>query len=94
MIMILFNTWMESFYYVFMYLACFVVSEYDIFIYVCWIPMAYASSTKYLFTRLHMTFSSCELKEEWSHAGLCNYHGRQIKLFHMKWFNWGYVDSA
>ena len=56
--------------------------------------MAYASSTKYLFTRLHTTFSSCELKEEWSHAGLCNYHGRQIKLFHMKWFNWGYVDST
>ena len=51
--------------------------------------MAYASSTTYLFTRLQKTFSSCEPKEELPHAGLYNYNGRQIELFHMKWFNGG-----
>ena len=35
--------------------------------------MACESSTTYLLTRL-------------PHAGLYNYNGRQIKLFHMKWF--------
>ena len=50
--------------------------------------MAYTSSTTYLFTRLQVTFSSCEPKEEWPHAGLYNYVGRQIKGFHIKWFNW------
>ena len=70
----------------FLYLACFIVSTYMIFIWVCWILMAYASSTTYLFTRLQKTFSSCEPKEEWPHAGLYNYNGRQIELFHMKWF--------
>ena len=35
--------------------------------------MAYESSTTYLLTRL-------------PHAGLYNYNGRQIELFHMKWF--------
>ena len=64
-----------SFYYVFLYLACFVVSTYVIFIWVCWILMAYASSTTYLFTRLQKTFSSCKLREEWPHAGLYNYNG-------------------
>ena len=38
--------------------------------------MAYANSTTYLSTRL-------------PHAGLHNYNGRQIELFHMKWFNCG-----
>ena len=38
--------------------------------------MAYESSTTYLLTRL-------------PDAGLYNYTGRQIELFHMKWF----VDS-
>ena len=70
----------------FLYLACFIVSTYVIFIWVCWILMAYESSTTYLFTRLQKTFSSCEPKEEWPHAGLYNYNGRQIELFHMKWF--------
>ena len=75
----------------FLYLPCFVVSTYVIFIWVIWILMAYvqqqmASSTTYLFTRLQKTFSSCEPKEEWPHAGLYNYNGRQIELFHMKWF--------
>ena len=40
--------------------------------------MAYTSSTTYLFTRLHKTFSSCEPKEEWPHAGLYNHNRRQI----------------
>ena len=35
--------------------------------------MANASSATYLLTRL-------------PHAGLYNYNGRQIELFHMKWF--------
>ena len=48
-----------------------------------------ASSTTYLFTRLQKTFSSCEPKEEWPHARLYKYNGRQIELFHMKWFNGG-----
>ena len=53
----------------FLYLACFVVSKYVIFIRVIWILMAYvqqqmASSATYLFTRLQRTFSSCEPKEE------------------------------
>ena len=56
----------------FLYLPCFVVSTCVIFISVCWILMAYESSTC-LLTRL-------------PHTGLCNYKGRQIELFHMKWF--------
>ena len=51
--------------------------------------MAYANSIRYLFTRLQKTFSSYEPKEEWPHAGLYNYNGRQIELFDMKWFNCG-----
>ena len=35
--------------------------------------MTYESSTTYSLTRL-------------PHAGLYNYNGRQIELFHMKWF--------
>ena len=35
--------------------------------------MAYGSSTAYLVARL-------------PRAGLYNYNGRQIELFHMKWF--------
>ena len=42
---------------------------------------------QHLFIRLQKAFSSCELKEEWSHAGLYKYNGRQIELFHMKWIN-------
>ena len=45
--------------------------------------------TMYLFTILQKTFSSCEPKEEWRQAGLYKHNGRQIKLFHMKWFNCG-----
>ena len=41
-------TWTASFYYVFLYLACFVVNTYVIFILVCWILMAYASLAIYL----------------------------------------------
>ena len=58
----------------FLYLACFVVSTYVIFILVCRILMAYESSTTYLLTGL-------------PHAGLYNYNGRQIELFHMKWLD-------
>ena len=79
-------TWTASFYYVFLYLACFVISTYAIFTWVCCILMAYASSTTYLFIRLQRAFSSCEPKEEWPHTGLYNNNGRQIEFFHMKWF--------
>ena len=51
--------------------------------------MAHTSSTTYLLTRLHKTFSSRESKEEWPNAGVYNYNGKQIELFHMKWFNGG-----
>ena len=37
-----------------------------------------------LFTGLQ-DYSSCGPKEEWPHAGLYNYNGRQIELFHMNW---------
>ena len=59
----------------FLYLAWVAVSAYVISIWVCWILMAYASSTAYLLTRL-------------PHEG-DNYNGREIELFHMKWFNCG-----
>ena len=51
--------------------------------------MAYASLTTYLFKRLKKTFSSREPMEDRTHAGLNNYNGPQIELFHMKWFNCG-----
>ena len=82
-------TWNASFYYIFLYLASFLVSTYVIFISVCWILMAYASSTIHLFTRLQKTFSSHEPKGEWPHAGLYNYNRRQIELFHSNCFNFG-----
>ena len=56
----------------FLYLARFVVSTYVIVICVCWILMAYESSTTYLLTRSPHA------------AGLYNYNERQIELFHMK----------
>ena len=56
-----------------LYLACFIISTYVIFIRVRWILMASESSTAYLLTRL-------------PHAGLYNYNGTQIELFNMKWF--------
>ena len=60
-------TWTASFYYVFLYLACFLVSTYVTFIWVIWILMAYvqqqiASSTTYLFTRSQKTFSRFDPK--------------------------------
>ena len=57
----------------FLYLACFVVSAYAIFICVCWILMVYKGSATYLFTGLQKTFSSCKPKEESPHADLYNY---------------------
>ena len=50
--------------------------------------MEYASSTTYLLTRGQKKFSTCDPKEEWPHADLYDYNGKQIELFHMKWFNW------
>ena len=66
-------TWPASFCYVFLYLACFVVSTYVIFISVCRILIACESSATYLLKRL-------------PHAGLYNHNRRQIEPFHMKWF--------
>ena len=80
-------TWTTSFYYVFLYLTCFILSTYAIFIRVCWFLMAYASSKTHLFIRLQKTFSSCDPEREWPHAGLYNYSGRQIELLQMKCFN-------
>ena len=70
--------------YAFLYLTCFVVGKYVIFIWVWWILLAYVSSTTYLFTRLQNTSNSCKPKEELPHAGLYYYNGRQIELSHMK----------
>ena len=53
------------------------------------VPQQMANSIPYLFTRLQKTFISCEPKEQWPHAGLWEYNGRQIELFHTKWFNGG-----
>ena len=49
-----------------LYLACFVVSTYVIFIWVYWNLMAYEGSKTSLLTRL-------------PHAALYNYNGRQIE---------------
>ena len=73
----------------FYYFFCFVLSTYVIFIWVCWILMAYVSSTTYLLTRLQKKFSIYEPKKEWPHADLYNYNGKQIEPFHMKWFTCG-----
>ena len=51
--------------------------------------MAYASLTTHLFTRLQKKFSICEPKKVSPHAGVYSYNGRQIELFHVKWFNCG-----
>ena len=56
--------------------------------------MAYASSATYLFRRLQKTFCSCEPREELPHAGLYNYNGRQIELFHIKWFNGAMINRT
>ena len=82
---------------IFFDLAYFVISTYVIFIWVIWILMAHvqqqmASSIIYLFTRLHKTFSSCEPKEEWPHAGLYKYNGRQTGLFHKLMLLWSAWD--
>ena len=63
-------TW-SAYMTVFLYLTCFAVSTCMIFIWVCRILMASESSTTCLLTGL-------------SHAGLYNYNGKQIELFHMK----------
>ena len=43
--------------------------------------MGYGSSATFLLTRL-------------PHAGLYNYDGSHIELFHMKWFNCGKINRA
>ena len=43
--------------------------------------MAYANLTTYLLTRL-------------PHVGPHNYNRRQIELFHLKWFNCGWINRA
>ena len=53
-----------------------------------------ASSTTYLFTRLQKTFSSYETKKKWPHVALYKYNGRQLELFHIKWFNGGKINRA
>ena len=45
--------------------------------------MACSTSKTYLLTRLQKKFSSCEPKEELPHAGVYNYNGRQIEVFHV-----------
>ena len=56
--------------------------------------MAYASSTAYLLTRLKKKFCNYESRGEWPHAGLYGYNGRQMGLFHMEWFNCGWINGA
>ena len=51
-----------------------------------YIEQQIGNSTTDLLTRLLKTFSTCEPKVEWPHAGLYKYNGRQIEHFHMKWF--------
>ena len=65
-------------FFVFSLLCC---NTYVIFIWGYWILMAYASSTRYLLTRLRKKLSSCEAKEEWPYVGLYDYNGKQIELF-------------
>ena len=91
MIIILLNMWTASFYYVFLYLACFVVSTYVIFIWVCWIPVGYASLITCLFTRFRR-HSVGQSRND--HMQAYVYNGRQIELFHMKWSNCGYINWA
>ena len=45
--------------------------------------MACPTSKTYLLTTLQKKFSSCEPKEELPHAGVYNYNGRQIEVFHV-----------
>ena len=51
--------------------------------------MTYTSSVTHLYIRFQNTLVSCGPKEEWPHAGLYSYKGRQIELFHMQKFNYG-----
>ena len=69
-----------SFYYVFLYLACFIVSTYVTFIWVYWILMGFASSTTYLL-RLQKKLSSCKPKGDWPHAGLYNIMAGKQNIF-------------
>ena len=58
-------------FFVFSLLCCKYICE---FIWVCWILMAYQSSTTYLLTRL-------------KYAGLYNYNGRQIEIWNSLWID-------
>ena len=65
-----------SFCYVFFYLGFFVVSICHVYLS---IPdfngLCYFNN---IFTRLQKRFSSCKPEEEWLHASLFNYNGRQV----------------
>ena len=39
-------------------------------------------------------FGSCDSKDEWPHAGLYDYNGRQIKLFQIKCFDGREINRA
>ena len=51
--------------------------------------MAYASSTTYLLYLQDYRRDSIALNQKRLHVGLYNYKGKQIELFHRKWFNCG-----
>ena len=51
--------------------------------------MAYASSTTYLFTRRHLVPVSQRGNDQMQFYMLYDFNGRQIEIFHMKWFNDG-----
>ena len=78
----------------FLYLACFVVSIYLIFIWVCRTLMACAIQ-QHIYSQDYRRHSVAQLQNtQWQHTGLYNYNGMQIELFHMKWFNYGYINRA
>ena len=85
-------TWTMSFCYVFFYSPFFVVSICDVYLSILdFNGLCYFSN---IFTGLQKTFSSCRPKEEWLHAGLFSYNGRQVELFRMKWCNCEYINMA
>ena len=56
--------------------------------------MAYASSTTYLLYLQDYRRDSIALNQKSLHVGLYNYKGKQIELFHRKWFNCGEVNRT
>ena len=78
------------------HMGCIILLHFFVFSLLCckyimWYLFEYANSNglckfNNIFTRLQKTFSNYEAKEECPHAGLYIYNGRQIELFHVKWF--------